>query len=312
MTEIIKNLKNLPFGGAFPVFDPDLMSKVNDLMHAQSLSDWLNDQNIHSRFLHRYYSWIKSSSLNNLTGLDGFPILAFSNGTSESFDKFYLKNHSRRFRCFRGEYMYHAASWRNYFPGWSWLDDGPIEANDAVVISLPFSDTGNQHPETVNIVEQCNRLGVPVLIDCAYFGICQDIQFDFTPNCITDITFSLSKTFPVRHMRIGMRLTRLDDDDSLLLHHKTAYINRLGAGVGLALLNQYGPDYNCERWGATQQSFCEKMNLEPSQSVIFGLDRKNYAQYNRGGPSNRLCFSRFLYDGELPSTSTAYYELDKF
>ena len=169
MTEIIKNLKNLPFGGAFPVFDPDLMSKVNNLMHEQSLSDWLNDQTIHSRFLHRYYSWIKSSSLNNLTGLDGFPILAFSNGTSESFDKFYLKNHSRRFRCFRGEYMYHAASWRNYFPGWSWLDDGPIEANDAVVISLPFSDTGNQHPETVNIVEQCNRLGVPVLIDCAYY-----------------------------------------------------------------------------------------------------------------------------------------------
>jgi hypothetical protein len=38
---------------------------------------------------------------------------------------------------------------------------------------------------------------------------------------------------------------------------------------------------------------CEKLDLTPSNSVIFGLDYKNkFNEYSRGGDINRLCFSR--------------------
>jgi len=170
-----------------------------------------------------------------------------------------------------------------------------------VVISLPFSDFGDIHPNTNQILQQCNQLGIPVLIDCAFVGICQDINFDFDQPCITDITFSLSKTFPVANLRIGMRLTRIDDDDSLLVHQKTRYTNWLGAAVGLELINQFSIDHNVLVWRESQHALCKLLDIIPSKSVIFGIGDSTYQQYNRGSLTNRLCLSKWLKQGVLPS-----------
>jgi hypothetical protein len=166
---------------------------------------------------------------------------------------------------------------------------------------MPFSDTGEIHSETMSVLDQCDQLGIPVLIDSAFFGICRDIEFNYNRPCITDITFSLSKTFPVANLRIGMRLTRNDDDDTLLVHNKTNYNNRLGAGVGLALLQQYSPDYNVNTWKSTQEKFCLELGVAPSKSVIFGLGGEEFYKYNRGGTFNRLCFSKYLHQGRFPN-----------
>lgn len=298
---VMQNLKSLSYGGAGAVDDPIIVNKIQDVINRAPIAEWLNDLLIHERFLESYISWIHTTKQNTIKGLDQFSVSAFSQGTSESFDKFYLKNNSRRFRCFRGEYMYHAASWRNYFPSrWAYIDVNDIEANDAVVISLPFSDTGNKHVKMDEVLDACTKLGVPVLVDCAFFGICQNIDFDFSWPCITDITFSLSKTIPIAHSRIGMRLSRIDDDDSLLVHHKTKYVNRLSCGIGLELLKIYSPDYNCRRWSTKQQDFCQQLNITPSSTVIFGIDDNLYPQYNRGGPTNRLCVGKY-FNGNLPN-----------
>lgn len=293
------NLKNLPYGGASAVVDPDMERTIQDIIHQAPTTKWLNDDHIHQRFLDQYRAWIVSSTHNHLTGLKNFGIACFSQGTTESFDKFYLRNHHRRFRCFRGEYMYHAASWRNYFPGWRYIEDEAITENDAVVVSMPFSDTGDVHPETIDILKKCTALGVPVLIDCAFFGICRGIEFDFDHDCITDVTFSLSKTFPVSHVRIGMRLTRIDDDDSLLVHHKTKYVNRFGAGLGLELIREWGSDHNSNQWGSLQADFCQELGITPSKSVIFGIAVDKFSEYNRGNATNRLCFAKYFAQGKL-------------
>jgi histidinol-phosphate/aromatic aminotransferase/cobyric acid decarboxylase-like protein len=151
------------------------------------------------------------------------------------------------------------------------------------------------------VLNQCDQLGIPVLIDCAFFGICQDIEFNFDRPCITDITFSLSKSFAVANLRIGMRLTRYDDDDSLLVHQITNYNNRLACGVGLELIERYSADYNVETWSAAQAKFCEQIGVTPSKSVVFGLGGEAFSKYNRGGTTNRLCFSKYLYSGILPN-----------
>jgi hypothetical protein len=294
------NLKTLVFGGAGPVVDPVMKNQVYKIIHDCCERDVLDDLDVQARFLDTYQQWIRDSQGNHLQGLDRFPVAAYANGTTEGFDKFMLKNHGRRFRCFRGEYMYHPAAWRNYFPDWCRIEDAPLEANDAVVMSMPFSDTGEVHPGAMSVLDQCDRLGIPVLIDSAFFGICHDIEFDYDRPCVTDITFSLSKTFPVANLRIGMRLTRVDDDDTLMVHNKTNYNNRLGAGVGLELMRQYSADHNVEIWKTTQERFCQELGVIPSRTVIFGLGGEPFLKYNRGGPSNRLCFSRYLYQGSLP------------
>ena len=115
------------------------------------------------------------------------------------------------------------------------------------------------------ILDQCAELNIPVLLDCAYFGICQDMTFDFTHPAITDITFSLSKFFPVPHLRIGMRLTKIDDDDSLLVLNKTLYTNRIGLAVGLKLIDQFGPDYICETYSSSQKDLCDQLGVAASK-----------------------------------------------
>lgn len=299
LKQALPNLKNLPFGGAQAVRDPGALTLIDQWSRYVQFQQVLDDTQIVDRFLTQYQHWIMSS-LHNSFDVGDFSVACYSQGTTEAFDKFYLRNHDRRFRCFRGEYMYHMASWRNYFPAWSWLEDGDITPTDAVVISLPFSDTGNEHADMKAVLDRCEAIGVPVLVDCAYFGICREIRFAFDYACITDVTFSLSKSFPVAHARIGMRLTRTDDDDSMLVYQKTNYTNRVGAALGLALLDAYSPDHNALRWHTTQLEFCRVLDLEPSKTVIFGIDHGARSEYNRGGTSNRLCLARYLPTGKLP------------
>lgn len=272
--------RSLPFGGSFAIMDPQTLSSLPDLLQVDSHS-----------FCKKYIEWIKSGTLNTITGLDNFPYAVYSNGTTEAFDKFYMKNNKRRFRCFKGEYVYHQIAWRKW--DWKFLEDDVLDANDAVVISLPFSDTGNEHIQMQTVLQTCTDLQIPVLIDCVYFGVCSNINFDFTHKCITDITFSLSKTFPLAYARVGMRLTKEDDDDTLLMLHKIEYTNRIGASLGIKLLELYTPDFIVNKYKQKQIDLCNTLGVDPSNTVLFGIDYKNkYPEYNRGGQSNRLGLHR--------------------
>lgn len=272
----------LPFGGSFAIMDPQTLASLPNLEQVDSAT-----------FCSKYLDWIKSTKLNNVTGLEQFPYAAYCNGTTEAFDKFYMKNNKRRFRCFKGEYVYHQIAWRNW--DWKFIEDAELSSNDAVVISLPFSDTGNEHAQMQAVLEKCTLLGIPVLVDCVYFGVCSNIDFDFTHKCITDVTFSLSKAFPVAYARIGMRLTRIDDDDALLMVHKIGYTNRIGAAIGLKMLEQYSPDYIVNTYLKKQIELCNTLGVVPSNTVLFGIDTLNkYPEYNRGGPTNRLGLHKHL------------------
>lgn len=292
MTQHLPSLKHLEFGGAKAIPDPKVVNTIRIMMGQESTADCLSDQALHLKFVDAYRAWILSTHINQIEGLSCYPVMASSHGTSESFDKFYLKHHRRRFRCFQGEYMYHAASWKTYFPDWLWIDDADIHAQDAVVISLPFSDTGNPHPGMDSVLDQCDRLGVPVLLDCAFFGACANIRFDFDRDCITDITFSLSKTVPVAHARIGIRFSKIDDDDSLLIHHKTGYVNRLALDLGIKVMQQIGPDEASVKFKKKQLLICLDLGVEASSTVFLGIDREGkWPKYNRGTATNRLCIA---------------------
>ena len=272
--------RSLPYGGSFAVMDEQALSSVPSQVDSGT-------------FCSKYLDWIKSTKLNTIQGLEKFPYAAYANGTTEAFDKFYMKHNKRRFRCFKGEYVYHQIAWRNF--DWKFLEDDAIDANDAVVISLPFSDTGNEHVHMQQLLQTCTELNVPVLVDCVYFGVCSNIDFDFTHECITDITFSLSKAFPVAYARVGMRLTKVDDDDALLMLHKIGYTNRIGAALGLQLIEQYSPDYIVNKYLEKQIELCSALGVVPSNTVLFGIDKLNkYPEYNRGGPTNRLGLHKHL------------------
>ena len=288
MTNLPNDNRAMNFGSAFAIEDVNTTKVLEEPLDLQCLKD---DKIIDS-FLCKYDLWIKSSTLNKFIGLDNYKHRCYSLGTSEAFDKFYMKNAKRRFRCFKGEYMYHKLSWRDKFE-WDWLDDKPLSKTDAVVISLPFADTGDKHINYEQLLEQCCELNVPVLVDCAYFGICRDINFNLDYDCITDITFSLSKTFPVAYARIGMRCTKIDDDDSMFVYSKVNYNNKIGALLGIKYFERFTPDYITEKYVDKQLNFCNTIGVNPSKTVLFGIDYKHkFDEYNRGGDSNRLSFHK--------------------
>ena len=130
---------------------------------------------------------------------------------------------------------------------------------------------------------------MPVLVDCVYSGACSNVDFNFNYKCITDSVFSLSKAFPVAHARIGLRLTRDDDDDLMFVYDKINYNNRIGAKLGIEIIKKYGPDYIYNKYVYQQNVLCEKLNIVPSNTILFGLDYNNqYPEYNRGSNVNRL------------------------
>ena len=297
--ELLK-LKSLPYGSIHAISDPYMEAEVNTIIARATRDGCLNDANVHNKFLDRFYNWISETKNNTITGLENFTAKVITNGSTEAFDKFYLKNKNRRLRYFKGEYMYHAAASKSYYELAPYIDDEPLDSNDVIVISLPFADTGSEHPRIYEVLSTCDVLGVPVLIDCCYYGACADLIMNFNYNCITDITFSLAKSFPVGFMRVGMRLTRTDNNDPLFVYNKNNYVNRIAAAVGLELLNMYSPDYNYNTYKYVQSYFCKELGVEPSKCVFFATSKDKFSEYNRGTDSNRLCFSKYLYQQKLP------------
>jgi hypothetical protein len=295
------SMKSLPFGSIYPVADRQLETRVIDMITKQIYSGCLNDVDINQKFLDRYWHWNQQTINNDIIGIDRFQFRDFTQGTTETFNVFCLSHCDRRLRTFRGEYMYWSIVNQQYFKEFAYLEDQELLPTDVVAISLPFANNGGAHPDMTEILEKCNRLKIPVLIDCSYLHLAGGLVFDFSHPCIQVIAFSLSKAFPgAGHLRIGMRLTAEKMSDPISVYNGNNYTNRLSAAVGLEYINGYSPDYNYNQYRSTQIEFCRQLEVDPSPTVVFGLSTVKYPEYNRGGKENRLCFSQYLKSRTLP------------
>jgi hypothetical protein len=250
-------------------------------------------------FCENYSNWIQSTKLNNLIGLDNFNSKQYVHGTCQSFDFFYLSHIRKRMRCFKGDFAYYRLSWDKKF-NWCYLEDDHIQTNDAVIMSIPFSDSGDIHPRTYEILDECEKWGVPVFIDCAYMIIARDIDFDFNRECIQGVSFSMSKGFyGAEKLRIGLRLTRDYKDDPVEVFNSMQMLNTVGVHVGQKIIDNYSVDYNNEMYRDKQITICKDLEIEPSKCVLFGITDKNHTEFgkhDRGTEWRRVCISPLLGD----------------
>ena len=183
---------------------------------------------------------------------------------------------------------------------WQYIEDNKLRKNDAVIISVPFSDNGTLHPETEDILNICDKLKIPVLIDSAYYSISNGINLNIDRPSIDTVTFSLSKPFyGADRLRIGIRCRKIFQDDTVNFFNQFQQINRIGAGVGIELCNNFDTDYNYSNFRDKQVKVCKNLDIEPSDTVIFGLAKNNhkkFGEYDRGGIYHRVCISKFLGD----------------
>ena len=250
-------------------------------------------------FCGNYLNWILSTKLNNLIGLDNFNSKQYVHGTCQSFDFFYLAHPRKRMRCFKGDFIYHRLSWDKKF-NWCYLEDDRIQTDDAVIMSLPFSDTGDIHPQTYEILDECDKWGVSVFIDSAYMGIARDIDFDFNRECIQGVSFSMSKGFyGAEKLRIGLRLTREYQDDPVEVFNSMQLLNTIGVHVGQKIIDNYSVDYNVETYRDRQEELCNQLKIDYSKCVLFGIGDKHHPQFkdfDRGTDFRRVCLSSLMGD----------------
>lgn len=282
--------KNLKYRSITPILDTKVIDYLNTISKKINLNKILEDSKIQNEFLEKYFDWILKSSNFKYLSIKKFKSKCFAQGTTQVFDYFYLKYKNKRFRAFQGEYAYHFISWRYAKLKWKYIEDDILRKGDALVLSVPFSGNGGNVENIDQILKKCSKLNIPVLIDCCYSPLVTNMSFNFDHPCIEYISFSLSKVFPVGHLRIGMRLSKNDDDDQLFVYKSFNYKNRLSMKIGLDLIKKFNHDYISSKYYQKQKAICNKLRLSETKVVNLVLGDKRWKQYKRA-KWNRMCIS---------------------
>jgi hypothetical protein len=224
------------------------------------------------QFESAFPAWISASNNYHLRNFELFQYTGFSAGTQESFINFYLFNSDKRFRVFRGDYWWHMDIWTRIRANWAYIEDDELRSGDICICSYPFALTGDKHRDFDWLVEQCNRTGVELLVDFIYLPNSQGaVDIDLSAECIQQITFSFSKTFPVQCAKIAVRMCKTKPQDPMQMSNDENICNRLSAGLAWDIIQQFPPDFNVTKYQAQQKHWCRKLGLEPTKVVHFGL-----------------------------------------
>jgi hypothetical protein len=252
--QVLDAIKHLPFETYFKINEPRTLS-----------------MGIRDAFLYAFKDWIASSKLNRIDGLECFPTRRLTAGVTQSFDDFFLRHCNRRIRVLRGEYPYvrHVVGKWEFMGDLSEKDD--LTESDAVIISAPFSGTGEIHPDFEEVLECCEKKKIPTLVDCAFFGICRGLSIRVDRPNVESVCFSLSKAFASGSFRSGIEFSRIASG-SVWVQNDWVYLQLLNAQIGLDLMSRFSPDYIFNKYRGVQEAICEVHKLRPSETVIFGID----------------------------------------
>lgn len=252
------------------------------------LKEWLDSPapfRCRPAYLEHYDQWIQTSTLNSVRGLDSFQRRDLINGTTQTFDEAYMKYSDKRLRVFRGEYRYHMRIAQQ----WAFIEDEPLQNGDYLIVSAPFCSTGDVHPQFAAILDSCASFNIPVIVDCAYFGTCENIHINVNHPAIESVSFSLSKGTGMGDVRSGIRYSNLDDNNPICQQNNYDHSVLFAARVGLYMMQSFSPDFIPLRYSNIQKSVCEKLGLTPTKCMHLALgdarwdDYKIDERYNRVG-----------------------------
>ena len=263
-----------------------------DFTDGVNLNKYLRDPWIVKRFEEYFPAWLKQCPRFQFKGIDEFKHSCFSQGSQEYFLNFYITHRNKRFRVFKGEYWWHMEVWKKLGLNWAYIEDDNLDANDVVIISCPFARLGDEHPQQKELLEQCEKIGIPVMLDFIYLpnATFDKIQIDLTPTCIKSLSFSMSKTFPVANARVALRMTREKMKDPMQISNDENVANRLASGLGLECMQKFNVDYMVEKYQMEQQHWCKLLGLKPTKVVHFAFGDP---YTDMGRKNNKRFFSEF-------------------
>ena len=279
-----------------PLTDPAVEQELFQLLDLVSPEQVAVDNWSNSTYVDSFINWIKGGTYNQIHGLDGFAHTAYSHGAIAVIEQF-INRHGghRRIRFSQAEFVASKIICNSIGVEFLHLEAGPIESNDAVLISLPFAGNGGIWSGYDDMMDQCNQLNVPVLLDLAYYAISHGLNIDLTHPCISDVAFSLSKPLATQ-LRMGLRLTRKHHDDMLQVNSDLKVYNRIFAWVAVQLMKKFPCDYIISKYLDNQIDICNNLGITPCSTVTLALGDETHTDFYRDG-FYRICITNELLQG---------------
>jgi len=236
----------------------------------------------HSSFIDTFKSYILNSKFTKVKGLDTFNEVVPCLGLTEILNEFYYQH--KNIKVLKGEYPYTRTRTKCEF-----VEDSPLQKGDAFLVSIPFSASGTIHPKTYQLFKICEDLDIPVLVDCAWFGTCGDMNIDLRSSAIKQVGFSTSKAYS-KFYRAGIRFSRdlKNDSDSLFIHDRTQWLHYFNLKINEQLLKNHSADFLFEKYRDKQLKICKELNIIPSNCIHIGLGGEEYKHCNRDNTYNRV------------------------
>lgn len=260
---------------------------------------WFNvDYDVQDEYLDTFPQWIKSSKLNKVEGLDSFPFKYVSLGATQTLDWFHYEcaRNKWRLRMLRGEYPYnrdvHEFYWEHFIDD----ENEPLSKNDAVIISVPFSGAGHIHPQYYPILEQCNQLNIPVMIDCAWFGTCYDLEWTVEFDCIKLVAFSTTKGLGTGQFRSGICFSKWKYGP-LSVQTEWHHGIHMNTYLGNLLMQNFSPDTVPNLYKESQHEVCKYFKLTPTPTIhIASGSKPDWNYFHRDNSYNRINIKDAVFD----------------
>lgn len=265
------------FSSGNSIKDPEVIQFVQGLNITKHLLDpWTVE-----KFEDDFRSYVNAGKNYKLNNFELFKYMGFSAGTQESFLNFYLMNNTKRMRVFRGDYWWHMDIWEKVGIRWAYIEDDDIKEDDVCICSYPFALTGDKHTNFDWLVDECNKKNAALMVDFIYLpNSVNCVDIDLSAPCIKEITFSLSKTFPVQCAKIAVRMLKEKPQDPMQMSNDENICNRLSAGLAHSIIQKFPIDYMVNKYRHRQTHWCNKLGLKQTKVVHFGLG-EDYTSYGR-------------------------------
>jgi hypothetical protein len=274
--------------GHTPFDDKEIRKFINDSLKTISIEEVENFK--HSDFDRTFRNWLESSTQNKID-LSGFPYSSFMFASLSGWPEFLARHHSRRVRSSSDDFLMTKILAKNYNMNYLPLESGSLDKDDVLVISHPFSGNGAVMPKLFDILDEAEKLMIPTMLDCAYFGIGHGFEYPLHYKCITDCVFSLSKNFGTTHFRLGARFTRDNRDDGLTCGLLSSDIyNKHGALLTCRLLEKFSHDWFINKWKDVSSETAKELGLIDTNCVTLKTSNKPLPKFQRGNYV-RVCIS---------------------
>ena len=214
-------------------------------------------------FINTFVDWLESHELSCFEGIDKFPVKHVIQGVTHFIDDLYQR--CGELQIFRNDYKYH------------WRLNNDIEyveklnPNKELLISMPFPYYGDVHPDMYSILDECEKLNIPVHIDSAWVSCIRDINFNYDHPAIKTFAISLSKA-GLGGNRIGVRFAREEPLGSITIINNFNMNQQPLMHIGLKFMNYFGPEYFWKKYETKYNKVCRDFNLKPTKTVHLAID----------------------------------------